>query len=94
VLAATWTDFAAEGQDFFQIQGGGNYGRHWFINRSYGGCPVDVGWLVVNGSSELTCDGSTRVPAVSIMYAMGTTLRNWNEYTNVGVADVMAVFVR
>ena len=92
--AATWTDLAAEGQNFFQIEGRGNYGRHWFINRNYGGCPADTGWLVVNGSSETTCDWSLREPAVSMMYARGTVTRNWNDYSNVGLADAMIVYVR
>ena len=94
LLASTWTDIAAAGQNFFQIQGAGNYGRHWFVNRNYGGCPADTGWLVVNGASERTCDWSTRLPAVSIMYARGTTTQNWNDYPNIGIADVMAVYAR
>lgn len=94
VQASTWTDLAAQGQNYFQIEGLGNYGRHWFINRNYGGCPADSGWLVVNGSSETTCAWSTRIPAVSTMFSAGTTVHNWNDYANVHVADVMAVFVR
>ena len=94
VITATWTDLASQGQNFFQIEGHGNYGRHWFINRNYGGCPADTGWLVVNGSTETTCAWSTRMPYVSIMYALGGVTRNWNDYPNIGVADVMAVFVR
>ncbi len=92
--ASTWTDIASQGVNYFQIQGSGNYGRHWFVNRNYGGCPTDTGWLVVNGSSERTCDWSTRVAPVSIMYARGTTTKNWNDYANVGIADVMAVYAR
>jgi hypothetical protein len=92
--AATWTDLAAQGQNFFQIAGGGNYGRHWFVNRTYGGCPVDSGWLVVNGTSERTCDWSTRVSPVALMYARGAGVVNWNDYPNVGLADVMAVYAR
>jgi hypothetical protein len=92
--ASTWSDIAAQGQNFFQIQGAGNYGRHWFVNRTYGGCPADSGWLVVNGTSERTCDWSTRVAPVALMYARGTTFTNWNTYATVGLAEVMAVYAR
>ncbi|MDB4928410.1 MAG: uncharacterized protein JWM10_894, partial [Myxococcaceae bacterium] len=92
--AATWTDLVAQGQNFFQIGGGGNYGRHWFVNRNYGGCPADAGWLVVNGTSEITCDWSTRASTVSIMYARGAGVANWNDYPNVRLADVLAVYAR
>ena len=94
VQTATWTDLVAQGQNFFQIEGLGNYGRHWFINRNYGGCPSDTGWLVVNGSSEITCDWATRAAQVNIEFARGTVTRNWNDYTNIGLADTMAVFIR
>jgi hypothetical protein len=94
VLSATWTDLASQGQNFFQIEGLGNFGRHWFINRNYGGCPADTGWLVVNGSSEITCDWATRVPPVSLQYARGTVVRNWNDYPNIGLADTFVVFIR
>ncbi len=92
--AGSWTDLGTQGQNFFQISAAGNYGRHWFVNRNYGGCPADAGWLVLNGSTDITCDWATRVPTVSIMFARGTTVQNWNDYPNVGLADAMAVYIR
>ncbi len=64
------------------------------MNRVDGGCARDFGWLVANGPSERTCDGSTRLPAVSIMYARGTTAQRWNDYPNIGIADVLTVYAR
>ncbi|XP_078603946.1 uncharacterized protein LOC144877774 [Branchiostoma floridae x Branchiostoma japonicum] len=47
LLSSPWNDIDTEPQNFFSIEGSQTYKRYFYINRSWGGCPQDYGWLVV-----------------------------------------------
>lgn len=89
-VTSSWTDIPTVGQNFFNIGGEENYYRTFFINRNYGGCEVDAGWVV--GIMGSTCGWENRNKPAFI-YSKETTVQNWTT-GSIGVADVMAVFVR
>ena len=108
--SSTWTDMTAAGTyNFFSIAGDnlvGTGGRRWLINKSYGGCPADTGWLDItfNGAegcawesqwSTLPPMGSNTAAAALILYSNQTTAAGWQTLTdNVALATAMAVYVQ
>lgn len=66
--------------------------RGFEITASYGGCPVDVGWLVITGS---VCSWETKHPVPSILYSKQSHAITWHRHhADVGIADVMIVYIR
>ncbi|KAI8510957.1 hypothetical protein Bbelb_118730 [Branchiostoma belcheri] len=47
LLSSPWNDIDTEPQNYFSIEGAPQFKRSFYINRNWGGCPHDVGWLVV-----------------------------------------------
>ena len=75
----------------FSIAGDPSSHREWFINKAYGGCEVDNGWLVVDWAPD-PCAWESANPAVRILFAPGTTAASWT--TSPSRGDAMLVFVR
>ena len=78
LVSSSWTDIKSERRNYFSIQGGCSGGncRSFFINRNYGGCGVDAGWLVTAGvwcSWETNADHTKRV-----LYSKLSTYTDWN----------------
>ena len=83
--SSPWADLAQAGKvQFFDIQkSGACHGnkiprcRTFFISKSYRGCSLDFGWMVLGGR---TCAWETKrrlVPA--ILYSKKRTVTNWND---------------
>lgn len=51
--------------------------RGFEITASYGGCPVDVGWLVITGS---VCSWETKHPVPSILYSKQSHAITWHRH--------------
>ncbi|XP_019644822.1 PREDICTED: uncharacterized protein LOC109485578 [Branchiostoma belcheri] len=97
LMYSPWTDLPTETYNFFSIQGETNpqARRSFFINRNYGGCPADAGWLVVvETGPQGSCDWE-RVPAgPAIFYSRKSTYVNWTSGgADIGVADRMIVSI-
>lgn len=93
ITKSSYSDIKTEGKNFFSIDGDASIGRHWFVNRSYGGCPADTGWLVVDRLTD-PCSWESNAPKkVAILYAPRTTYGNYNDNT-IAQGEVFAVFVR
>ncbi|XP_044177107.1 uncharacterized protein LOC114971964 isoform X4 [Acropora millepora] len=92
LLSSPWTDLkTASTLRHFHITG--SYERYFEITHNYGGCDNDQGWLVVgNGLCPWERHGSSKWS--SIRFSNITRKTNWNDFNNVGVADVLAVFIR
>jgi len=86
-----WSDIKIQPQNYFSILGMHN--RNFFINRNYGGCPGDDGWLAITGYD---CGWEKHYwPRKNvILYSKLSGYTNWGQYKDVGVADVLAVFLR
>lgn len=78
LTTSPWTDVNTEPRNFFSIQGGCDGGncRSFFINRNYGGCDVDAGWLVTAG---VWCSWETNASHnKKVLYSKLSTYTNWN----------------
>jgi len=67
--------------------------RRFFINRNYGGCPADKGWMVVIDPSPVDPCTWARSPSTpKFMYAKHDVPTVWQ--TQTANADVFAVYVK
>ena len=79
---SSWNDIKKEPRNYFAIIGdNGPAKRRFFINRSYGGCPNDNGWMVIIGAA---CDWERRFvdkqqPHVILYSKLGGYV-NWETY--------------
>ncbi|XP_078583890.1 uncharacterized protein LOC144866404 [Branchiostoma floridae x Branchiostoma japonicum] len=98
LISSPWTDLKTETTNLFSIPGevvNPKAPRSFFINRNYGGCPNDAGWLaVVEGGT--VCEWETRdQPGPHILFSRKSTHVNWTTGGNdVGSADVMVVSIK
>lgn len=55
--------------------------RHFYINKSYGGCPQDVGWLAVKESANFTsaCDWDKHSTYPQFLYSRNGKVTKWND---------------
>ena len=65
-----------DGHNFFGIKGDERLSRYFFINKNYGSCPNDAGWLVVVGGK--TCEWEKRYQPQVVLYSKKNTAVNWN----------------
>ena len=75
---SSWSDLKTETKNFFSIQGGcgGAYCRSFFINRNYGGCGVDAGWVV---TATVWCSWENSPSRLNkVLYSKLSTYTNWN----------------
>jgi cysteine-rich repeat protein len=98
LTASSYPDLPAGPFNYYAIAGDAGNGRRWFINKQYGGCAVDAGWLIVDSAAD-PCSWETNVnaPAMRILYAPGVSFTNWQsavDNNQIGFADVFVVFVR
>ncbi|KAL9952132.1 hypothetical protein ACROYT_G039342, partial [Oculina patagonica] len=89
-----WSDINTESPNAFSIEG--KTGRNFFINRNYGGCEEDAGWMGITGPA---CDWEkgflNKMPNGNvIVYSKLGGYSTWSQHENVGVADVLAVYLR
>ena len=72
-----WSDVTTQPQNFFSISGW--HKRYFFINRNYGGCARDAGWMAITG---IQCDWENHFRPSSnvqvILYSKLSTYTNWN----------------
>lgn len=88
-----WADIKGS-SDHFSIKGDTTYSRRFFINKAYGRCTGDIGWMAIGGT---VCDWEKKFGHNAILYSKLSTAANWQTppaYDNIGEADVLAVFVR
>lgn len=95
ILNSSWTDMH-KGQTYnvFSIDHQSKYDRNFFINKNYGGCPKDSGWLVVkeaNFTSACEWDNQTTYP--QFLYSKNGIATKWSDL-EYGKADVLNIYVR
>ena len=93
-ISSSWTDIGSEQQNYFALEGpeiGGR--RDFYINRNWGGCSSDNGWLMMTNPGD-TCASSWGVQQdPAIMYANPKTYGNWTS-GEFSFADALVVYVR
>ncbi|XP_062577832.1 uncharacterized protein LOC134239686 [Saccostrea cucullata] len=96
LLRSSWSDLNSNSvTNYFSMNGYPHFyndsGRHFFINKSYGSCPNDIGWLVVIDRIPVcTWEKKGDHPPL-FLYSKSSKAMNWN--TNIGSADVMNVYI-
>jgi len=90
LVSSSWTDIKTEETNYFSIEGDGP--RNFLINRNYGGCDVDAGWLVAGAGIHCSWETSA-AHKNKVLYSKKSTYTNWNS-NDVGIGDVLAVFLQ
>ena len=79
LITSPWSDIYSEPKNFFSLQGGcdpsGLECRSIFINRNYGGCYIDAGWLVV---ASIFCPWDRMGDGRNVMYSKRSTYAVWS----------------
>jgi len=94
LLDSRWpTMTPAATYNVFSIDGYVDYAfcRRFHINRSYGGCSNDIGYLVVI-DIQGNCNWDTHETFPQFLYAKDNTYTNWGK-EDFGRADYIAVFI-
>ncbi|CAH1266452.1 Hypp3377 [Branchiostoma lanceolatum] len=102
LISSPWTDLKTEQTNFFSIEGDEWIDtserylyRRFFINRNYGGCSVDRGWLIVLDGNSNVCAWERGTGNPRIMFSKLPTNVNFDgDPDNVGQVDVMAIFIK
>jgi len=93
--SSSWLDLKAATNNFFSLDGDGPSSRRVFVSAPYGGgCGNDTGWMVADAPTDACPWESGGGPTMRLLYAKGTSARNWNDASNVGLADTFAFFAR
>ena len=75
LISSSWTDIKTEPRNYFSIQG--DSPRNFYINRNYGGCDNDAGWLIAGAG--IHCSWETSAARKNkVLYSKLTTYANWN----------------
>ena len=76
MINSPWTDVKYEPKNIFSLKGSCHpLCRNFLINRNYGGCGADAGWL---GTTGKHCGWEKKYPYPSILYSKKPTYTNWN----------------
>jgi hypothetical protein len=81
----------------FGIVGDVGNRRRWFMSRSYGGCNVDNGFMVLKGGEALTCNWDNYNYYQVLSVDNGAAAAAWDPSNNGNQSfrrDMMVVFVR
>lgn len=80
LIDSSWRDMKSESKNVFSISGLSRDNRNFFINKNYGGCSKDAGWM---GITSHYCKWETRfLPRKNvILYSKLSGYTNWNQYS-------------
>ncbi|XP_064607357.1 uncharacterized protein LOC135471878 [Liolophura sinensis] len=92
LLASTYPNLSSEPSNYFSIKGHNDYNRHFFMSRSYGGCPNDQAWFVLVDDGKVGCDWSEKEAKPYFLYSPTDTYANLE--TEALIADTFAIFIR
>eukprot|EP00105_Crassostrea_gigas_P001780 XP_011414077.1 PREDICTED: uncharacterized protein LOC105318574 [Crassostrea gigas] len=96
ILNSSWTDvYKSQTYNFFSIDKETKFYRHFFINKSYGGCPQDFGWLAVKDSDNfsIACDWDKHSTFPQFLYSRNGKITRWNNM-EFGKAEVLNIYVQ
>ncbi|XP_056014658.1 uncharacterized protein LOC130052762 [Ostrea edulis] len=92
LLHSSWSDLKTSKTNYFSMLGDeSRVTRHFFINKSYAGCPKDIGWFVVVDKRDV-CAWARQGNAPVFLYNKSSKAANWNR--DIGVADLMNVYIQ
>ncbi|XP_019646463.1 PREDICTED: uncharacterized protein LOC109486987 [Branchiostoma belcheri] len=95
LLSSPWNDINTETQNFFSIRGAPQFKRSFYINRNWGGCPNDAGWLVVaDGGPHEICPWE-QVPEDQLPYIRFSKTSGYANFNgdDIATADRMVIYI-
>jgi len=96
LLDSSWTDILSytsyQPYMYWSIEGDSDSTRRFYIERNYGGCPSDFGWIIAE-SGLMVCSYEQGHNQPWIAFANATTGQLW-QGGKIGTGDVLAVFIR
>ena len=98
VLTSSWPDLTSkQSYNYFSIDGhyvASRHDRRFFINKSYAGCPKDLGYMVViNSKTPAVCLWDNHATYPQFLYSKITSADFWDRRM-FGTADYMAIFIK
>lgn len=95
ILDSSWTDLKSSSPNICGMDETGGVKRNFFINKVYGGCHGDAGWLMLKDVGATGgCDewDTTSRSLPYILYSTDPTYVTWHN-GNTGYGDSLAIFV-
>ncbi|XP_078661576.1 polycystin-1-like protein 2 [Branchiostoma floridae x Branchiostoma belcheri] len=95
LLSPPWNDINTEPQNFFSIEGAPHAKRFFYINRNWGGCPNDAGWLAVaDGGPDGICEWE-RAPEDQLPYIRFSKTTGYANFNggDIATADRMVIYI-
>ncbi|XP_071785293.1 uncharacterized protein [Asterias amurensis] len=99
LVSSPWSDLTTTATtNYFSIKGHlltGQLYRRFFINKNYGGCDVDRGWLTVVDSADNCQWGNSFSSYPVILYSTQNTAVNWTTSNagELGIADYLTIHI-
>ncbi|XP_071097022.1 sushi, von Willebrand factor type A, EGF and pentraxin domain-containing protein 1-like [Haliotis cracherodii] len=91
LMRSTWKNLPYKSSmNYFRILGPSSY-RNWYINRGFGGCNNDNGWLVVKDSAAGYCSYDKGKSFPRIRYS---NYKNHERATGYATADTMLILLK
>ncbi|XP_046560736.1 uncharacterized protein LOC124269751 [Haliotis rubra] len=91
LLSSSWKDLTKRSYtNFFSLEGAKTY-RRWYINRNWGGCYNDRGWLIVKDSKYHVCNYDVGTSYPRIGYSDISTAKVSYKYAT---ADTMLILMK
>ena len=78
---SSWFDLRSQPKNYFSIAGEPTHGRRFFINRNYGGCQADNGWMMVVTGHICSWEKRFLPTKNVILYSKKPVYTNWNTYS-------------
>ncbi|XP_070567302.1 uncharacterized protein [Ptychodera flava] len=96
LTSTSYTDLDSNSQtNYFSIPGHDSVSRHFFVNQNYGGCEIDVGWLVVVDTGNTSCDWSEMKRRPYFLYgSAGQKITYQSGSDDVATGRSFAVFIK
>ncbi|KAI8481920.1 hypothetical protein Bbelb_403650 [Branchiostoma belcheri] len=86
LVSSPWNDIKTERKNFFGVTGDPMLDRTFFINRNYGGCHNDAGWLVLAEGRHCPWERPPDNQRPNILFSLSPTSSNWNDACPSGYA--------
>ncbi|XP_011414076.3 uncharacterized protein [Magallana gigas] len=96
ILKSSWNDMhKSQTYNFFSIDKESRYYRHFFINKNYGGCPRDLGWLAVKDSANFrgACGWDKHNSYPQFLYGRNGKVTRWNDM-KFGKAEDLNIYIQ
>ncbi|KAI8518000.1 hypothetical protein Bbelb_040170 [Branchiostoma belcheri] len=95
LLSSPWNDISTEPQNIFSIRGTLYAKRSFYINRNWGGCSKDAGWLAVADGGPLRICEWEQAPKDQLPYIRFSKTTGYANYNggDIVTADRMVIYI-